>query len=339
MWRQQKFDDAIWHYERALARNPQNAILLVDVARAYALRYRYEDAEKLVDQACVLYPDNARLQCLLGESYVQIQQFDRAIACYRRSLELAPILRSGWKYSWNLPGCTSGCTNYRLPASYAEQALIVDPNDSFARYLLALVDRRSNETAKSQAAWRQLAEAKETPRPIAADSYYQLAALHDKRGEFDDAYANLLHAKKLNSGEATADLDLAWAIARIAGKTIACMTAEHCERWSAAGRDLAPLPCRLALLTSHPRSGTTLLEQVLDSHPQATSADELQIMAEMVYLPLGEGGRPNEPVPTVLDRTPLERLNALRSVYVKSMEGAHCGNRLPESCSSTKIRS
>jgi Sulfotransferase family len=67
---------------------------------------------------------------------------------------------------------------------------------------------------------------------------------------------------------------------------------------------------------------TTLQEQVLDSHPEATSADELQIMAEMVYLPLGEGAGPNDPVPTVLDSTPLDRIDALRTVYVKSMEGA-----------------
>src|SRR4051812_48136693 len=90
LWQQQQYEEAIWYYERALARDPHNAVLLVDVARAYALRYRFADAEKLVDLASTLYPNDARLQQLLGESYTQIQQFDRAITCYRRSLELAP---------------------------------------------------------------------------------------------------------------------------------------------------------------------------------------------------------------------------------------------------------
>ena len=39
-----------------------------------------------------LHPNDAQLQQMLGYSYMQIQQFDRAIACFRRSLELVPEL-------------------------------------------------------------------------------------------------------------------------------------------------------------------------------------------------------------------------------------------------------
>ena len=46
-WSQRRFEEAIWYYERALARDPHNPVLLVDVARAYALRFRFADAEKL----------------------------------------------------------------------------------------------------------------------------------------------------------------------------------------------------------------------------------------------------------------------------------------------------
>ena len=89
-WDQGSYDDAIWFYERALARDPHNPVLLVDVARAYALRFRYADAQKLVNLAESLYPENAHLQQTLGHSYVMLQQFDHAIACYQRFLELSP---------------------------------------------------------------------------------------------------------------------------------------------------------------------------------------------------------------------------------------------------------
>src|SRR3954470_1093132 len=89
-WDERQYEEAIWFYERALARDPNNAVLLADVARAYALRFRFADAEELVERAQSLHSDDAHLQQMLARSYVQIQQFDRAIACYRRSLELAP---------------------------------------------------------------------------------------------------------------------------------------------------------------------------------------------------------------------------------------------------------
>ena len=89
-WNRGDYEEAIWCYERALARDPHNPVLLVDVAAAYALRFRYADAEKLVNLAESLYPDNAQLQQMLGRSYVMLQRFDSAIVCYSRFLELAP---------------------------------------------------------------------------------------------------------------------------------------------------------------------------------------------------------------------------------------------------------
>ena len=128
--------------------------------------------------------------------------------------------------------------------------------------------------------------------------------------------------KRFLAGPQHITLDDAWTIGRTAGKTFANINLELLERWSAAGRELAPLAGGLALLTSHPRSGTTLLEQVLDSHPDAISADELQIMPEMVYVPLGRKANSPDPVPQVLDRTPLDDLNLVRQAYWTSMEGA-----------------
>ena len=89
-WAEPPYDDAIRLYERALERQPTNAVLLVDVARAYALRLRYREAEQLMERASRLHPDDAQLQRMLGSTLIQIQQFDRAIACFRRSLELSP---------------------------------------------------------------------------------------------------------------------------------------------------------------------------------------------------------------------------------------------------------
>ena len=136
-----------------------------------------------------------------------------------------------------------------------------------------------------------------TPKVVIADAHYQLAAMRDKAGQYDEALTHLVQAKKILSNAAATHSDEAWAIGRQSGKTIATLKAEHCDRWAAAGSELTPFNGKLALLASHPRSGTTLLEQVLDSHPGAISADELQIMSDMVYLPLGQKAQPGDPIP------------------------------------------
>jgi hypothetical protein len=106
------------------------------------------------------------------------------------------------------------------------------------------------------------------------------------------------------------------------------MSAEVLQRWSAAGPQLPPAR-RLALLCGHPRSGTTLLEQVLDAHPDIVTAEETNIFHLDVCLPLAKA-RPPEPDAAdtatfqlkleAMEAAPLELLRRLRENYFRSME-------------------
>lgn len=321
-WDQGHYDEAIWYYERALSRDSHNPVLLVDVARAYALRYRFADAEKLIDLANTLRPNDPKLQLMLGQSYQQIQQFDRAIRCLNRALELAPDSPDKSLTLLDLAKMYERLHDLASARRCIDEALAIAPHICKTHYQSAIIDRRAGNIDAARACWQKIIDEKKAALGVIADSWYQLAALHDKAGRYDDAFEALTRAKKIFSGAAAPHLDEAWTIARASGRTIATFTAEQSERWAAATGELAPLPGRLALLTSHPRSGTTLLEQVLDSHAGAISADELQILPEMVYGPLGRKANTTDPVPEALDRMPVADLNEARQVYWNSMEGA-----------------
>ncbi len=292
------------------------------MARAYALRYRYAEAEKLADLARSLYPDDAHLQQMLGRSYLQIQQFDRAIACYRRSLELAPSSPERPATLLELAKMHERLHDLDSARRCAEEALALAPRFAMARYVLATIDRRAGDVKRAEEGWRQLIESKTAPPGVIADSWYDLAALLDAAGRYAEAFDALTRAKAIFRQAAGPNLEDAAAIASTGRKTFAAITPEHCQRWSEAAGELNRLPGGLALLTSHPRSGTTLLEQVLDSHPGAVSADELQIMAELVYVALGRTAPSDVSVIDALDRATSDDLNRVRQVYWSTMEGA-----------------
>lgn len=321
-WDQRRYSEAIYCYERALARDPQNPILLTDVARAYALRFRFADAEKLVDLASSLYPNDAKLQEMLGHSYLQVQQFDRAIKCFRRSLELVPDQPGRPQILLELAKMYERLHDLENARKCAEEVIALVPGYYMAHYVVANIDRRAGDIHSAEAKWKAIVDERKASLGVIADSWYQLAALYDKSGRYEEAYDALTRAKKIFSGAAAPHLDDAWQVARVAGMSIATLTREHCERWATAGSELKPLNGKLAILTSHPRSGTTLIEQVLDSHPDAISADELQVMPEVVYVPLGQKDGTSDPVIQVFDRTSVEVLDELRAAYCRSMEGA-----------------
>jgi tetratricopeptide (TPR) repeat protein len=321
-WEQRRYDEAIRFYEQALARSPRNPVLLVDVARAYALRYRYADAQRLVELAQSLYPHDAHVQRMLGESFALIQRYDQAIACYRRSLELAPSGPDRPHTLLELSNMYERLHQLDAARECAEEAHALAPHLEKARYALAVVDRRSGDGAGAEARWRQVIAADKAAPGVVADSWYQLASLADGAGRYDEAFDALTKAKEILARAASPYRYDAADIARTGGRTFAALTADHCERWRAAGSALKRMPGRPALLTSHPRSGTTLLEQVLDSHPDATSADELQVMPDLVYVPLGQKAAPGAAVPAALEASTVDDLNEVRHAYWAAMEGA-----------------
>jgi hypothetical protein len=92
------------------------------------------------------------------------------------------------------------------------------------------------------------------------------------------------------------------------------------QRWFEAAQAFPSR--RMAVLASFPRSGTTLLEQVLDSHSGLVSSDEREAFARDIFPAMWM--TPQTPLPTAeaLDAMPAERLVSLRGRYFTYMEAA-----------------
>jgi hypothetical protein len=85
------------------------------------------------------------------------------------------------------------------------------------------------------------------------------------------------------------------------------------------------------LLTGFPRSGTTLLEQVLDAHPDVVSSEEKEVFGAKVLPLLGKGAPPGAPLAPLLDELAADRIAAAREIYLAAMQamlGEPIGPRL-----------
>ncbi|HWC59106.1 MAG TPA: sulfotransferase [Verrucomicrobiae bacterium] len=102
------------------------------------------------------------------------------------------------------------------------------------------------------------------------------------------------------------------------------------QRWFDLGRELQPQH-RLGLLAGNPRSGTTLLEQVLDSHPEIVSAEETEIFHNSAYMPLLRRLPDDAPLISVLESAPKPVLQQSREAYFRAVElfeGKPVSNRM-----------
>lgn len=263
---------------------------------------------------------NAHIQ--MAQAAWAARRHDEAIRHYERALALEPASPERPQILSKLAIMYERLHDLDAARDCAEEALAMAPQFAGARITLALLDRREDDSESALSHLMGIVESKQAPPTLIADAWYQLASMHDQSGNYHEAFNALTEAKQILDKAATGYRENVAASVRTGNRTLRAMTPEHFHRWHAARKDFNPLDVELALLTGHPRSGTTLLEQVLDSHPGLISADEIPILSDVVCNPLCKDSPFDTPVPNILDQTSEDRLALARQDYLQEMQGA-----------------
>ena len=328
-WERHQYDRTISLYKEALRRNPTSFELLVDLARAYGLRYRLAEAEDLLDRAVRLHPRSAKVYILVARSYSMIGRPLQAVEHFVRALDFGPNESDKAAILAELATLHEQGHHLTEARDAIDSALALMPQNAPAIYRQALVRIRQGEVTEGRAQLERLAATPQTPPQVCSDAWYELARVHDLEGDFEAAFRLLEAAKRLLEPQAARFKKEREFLERRHELMFERLTPEYFQRWHNAGR--ADEPRSMALLTGHPRSGTTLLEQVLDGHTQVVSADEYLVMGEFVFKPLAAREAEHMPTPAGLDRVSSDVLARLRADYwakTESMLGQPIGPRL-----------
>ncbi len=317
LWVANRFDESLRMFDEAVRRAPQNLLALIDASRAFGARFEIHRAEELLDKLTRLAGPRAELWHLAGQSYRMILRPDKAFTCFRRALDL----------SRNLPDTLLELAllherRHQLEEAWTmvEACLHAEPGYAAGALVRARLLRRRGDHAAGEALLRELASSEQHHSLIRAQAWAEIAQMLDRQNAFDEAMAAMLRGKVLllrDEGPVKRESD---AVIGHLRKLADSMTIAHFQSW----RDAEPATPRegVAALCSFPRSGTTLLEQVLDAHPRLVSSDEREAFARDIFPALWQTPATPLPEAAVLDAIPRERLAAQRRRYLAYMEAA-----------------
>jgi len=199
-----------------------------------------------------------------------------------------------------------------------ENCLRADPNYFEAALFKGRLLRRLKDVTGAEMLFRKLALNEQAHALVRAQAWAEMANMLDQLGDYDAAMQSMLKCKALLIPDETRLLRESEALQRHLNNLTQSLTREHFRKWAEAGKVFALR--EMAVLASFPRSGTTLLEQVLDSHPGLVSSDEREAFGRDIFPAMWRSVA--TPLPTIeaLDAIPIERLAAL---------GAHANARKP----------
>lgn len=317
LWGLNRFDEALSLFESAVRKYPQNLVALVDASRALGARFEIQRAEEMLDRLAKLGARQPNLLHLAGQSYRMIFRPEKAMDCFQRVLAMTKEIPDA---------CLELAVLYerrhRLEeaAAIIEDCLRADPGYVEAQFFKARLLRRLKNASAAEALFHELAANDQAHPQVRAQAWAEIAAKHDRQGEYAQAMEAMLKCKAIllqREGPMRKEADTVLGHLRGLAESL---TAEHFQRWLEAGRTLPPR--KTAVLTSFPRSGTTLLEQVLDSHSGLVSSDEREAFARDIFPAMWL--TPATPLPTakLLDEVPVAKVTALRERYLAYMAAA-----------------
>ena len=303
--KQEKFADAEKIYRRILTRHPDNASAMRLWARLGVQEKRYAEAEKLLQQAVKVAPGFSRAWSDLCGAQLEQEKYENAAGSARQLTRLKPGSADGHV---SLAAVASAAGNFDKAVGHYDDALEVEPDHVGAMCGKGNALRTIGDQDGAIAAYRSAIEV----NPLQSEAYWSLAnlktfqfeeqeveamlALLDDNGIPPEGQVQLSNALGLEF-EARKDYDRAFEFIdrgsmlrreqefydRVENEertdlAIEAFTRQFLEDNAGQGcSDPAPI-----FIVGLPRSGSTLLEQILSSHSRVDGTHELADLGRTV---------------------------------------------------------
>lgn len=293
---------ALTTYRELARRYPAIAELWFELGNAASGSLDFPLANQAYQRTRELARGNAPLLGMTGQQYQGLRQLDDARSCYEGALAAdsgsvdARINLAIWFEKQRRLDEAMECV---------DACLVRFPMDDQARYFHAfLLHRRKDNQAAERELRRLIEDGPEYPF-VKYASRHLLGVVLDQLGQYDEAMRWLMEAKaRVRTITDTSVLERSYDEAdRLRRDMFASLTRETIDRWRNEPSLSSGGP-RIAFLGGHPRSGTTLMEQILGGHPAALAFDESPAFQQEIIAraPADPGRLSTAPIREMRDR-------------------------------------
>ncbi len=259
-------------------------------------------------KALALAPDFAEVHNNLGLIYQECDQLDEALSSFKKAYEINPGLVDACN---NLGEIYEKRNDVEQAELFSQKALSMDPANPHARYVQARLLRRRG---KLEEAVELLAPAVQVESVYLSFIHFELGKLYDLLNDNARAYHHFSSGNNLQRLKTEGSDRAMESYLRKLERMKSTVTAEWGRSFSAqpVSHPSGP-PC---FLVGFPRSGTTLLDQILDCHPQLQVMEEVPILETLASeIDVSYGGYPR-----ALPSLDQEDIKSLRARYFNEVE-------------------
>ncbi len=265
-------DAALAEYRDLLARYPGLAQLWFENGIAAAGELQFAAADESFLKAAELAPRDVDLLVLIGQQQHRLRRFDHARTCFEQAVAAEPasvharLSLAAWLERERKLDAALACV---------DECLARHPRDPQARSFRAFLLQRQGRNEDAEKVLRELVKEGSKDPSVEFSSKHLLGVVLDELGHHSEAWRWLVESKAAlrRTADMAAFEKMYDRADRQRRELLSALTPDAVKRWATEGPPV-PHAQQLAFLGGHPRSGTTLLEQILGAHPGVLGFDE-----------------------------------------------------------------
>jgi len=301
------YDRASTAYNNALRLNPGYPEPLLGLARVYKEKDNYDEALNFVRRGLEFNPDKAEAYSLLGDILIKKGKYQECEAAYRKALELDEKLLTAHL----------GLGQLRIEQGQLAEAkeifehcMAISPEE-LAPYIFMAQARKIDQADPVLARLESEAEKiTSMPSQKAMSLHFALGKAYDDNQEHDRAFPHFLAGCQLKRAKLQYSPDNH----TLASQNIAnFFSPENIEKLRGGGNQ-SDLPI---FVLGMPRSGTTLTETILASHPDVFAAGELHDILNIANHP--KPGVNSEGFPRSMQGLTTDDLTLMGNRYIEKL--------------------
>ena len=297
---QGRLDEAVTSYKSALKYNPEYAECYNNLGNAFQEQGKLDEAITSYRTSLKYKPDYAECYNNLGNALQEQEKLDEAITYYKTALKYKPEYA---EYYYNLGNALQEQRKLDEAIISYRTALKYKPEYASCYQNMSALIKFSQKDEKYYIQMQQIYNEITTSEKDKAHICFALAKYHEDVENYPEAFSFL------KEGNALRKKELKYTISQDEELFKACKRSsqeikKYALRSTKKEKGIAPI-----FIIGMPRSGTSLIEQVISSHSSVHGAGELDLI-RMLGEPFNIGKQ-------VLRQ---ESLKACRSQYLKELE-------------------
>ena len=325
LWAAGRLGEGADAFEKVIRQEPNNVQAYIVAARSYAERFDFKRMDRTLEALVGRAADHPGVHHYVAETYGLLRLPDRALASFER----AAALRGAGPPTW-----------MELASLYERAHRLEDAQEMIERTVRAgyefplvwlvrgRIERRRKQAEKAEGTFRELIARAGADSEWACQAWGELALMKDGQGDFSGAIEAIEQCKRSQRSREVPHWAASEKVHAVMREMIAAIGREDLQRWRDAAAGMAA--ARVALLSGFPRSGTTLLEQLLDAHPDLVSSEERDFVGTELPRALA-AGRGDAPLLELLNNVSGGEIATQRGRYLAFMEyllGGAIGGRV-----------